>query len=51
MKKTLRCPRCNRAINYIRITTNEGVCHQCGIIPPDEMLIARQRMEEQARPV
>jgi ribosomal protein L37AE/L43A len=35
---SLRCPRCNRQISYIRVGSGEGICQTCGkIITPEEV--------------
>lgn len=43
----IRCPLCNRKINYIKITTGEGVCSMCGVI--DRIEMDRQKKEQLAQ--
>lgn len=44
---SLRCPLCNRKINYVKVTTGEGVCSQCGMI--DKIEMDRQKKEQLAK--
>ena len=32
VKLEIRCPKCNSTQTYIRISTNERVCRECGNI-------------------
>ena len=42
----VRCPKCNNRISYIRITSGEGVCHQCGVISVKDTQQAREEAEK-----
>lgn len=32
--KGLACPRCGSRVTYVRISSQEFVCRQCGLIKP-----------------
>lgn len=37
MKKGIRCPNCNCRVAYVKVSTGDGVCHTCGLIPKEEI--------------